>query len=64
MTRNSAWPATGWTVRVPAAWKAELRKRLATGEPSPCDSDAMYPPIDESVRLLSHVINAKAAELA
>jgi len=64
MTRNSAWPATGWTVRVRAAWKPELRKRLATWGPSPCDRDAMYPPIEESVRLLSHVINATAAELA
>lgn len=26
--RISRWPALGWTIRVPAAWKSELRDRL------------------------------------
>ncbi|MCC6496988.1 MAG: FRG domain-containing protein [Propionibacteriaceae bacterium] len=54
--RNTSWPATGWTVRIPKEWKPELRKRLAQWGATPCNRDSMYPPIDESVRLLLRVI--------
>lgn len=54
--RNRSWPSTGWTVRIRREWKEELRDRLATWGVSPCTRDSMYPPIEESVRLLLSVI--------
>jgi hypothetical protein len=48
--RNSCWPATGWTIRVPAEWKPHLRMRLAS-LPEPITLDAMYPPLSEVRRL-------------
>jgi hypothetical protein len=38
--RNTQWPALGWTIRIPSAWKADLRGRLAT---EGITHDSMYP---------------------
>jgi hypothetical protein len=47
---NACWPATGWTIRIPAHWKAHLRTRLNAMD-EPINFDSMYPPISEVRRL-------------
>ncbi|MEU4041144.1 FRG domain-containing protein [Streptomyces antibioticus] len=44
------WPATGWSIRIPASWKRPLRELLAETDP-PITTDSMYPPISEVRRL-------------
>ncbi|MFS8202625.1 FRG domain-containing protein [Streptomyces sp. CWNU-52B] len=44
------WPATGWTIRIPAQWKRDLRSLLAETTP-PITTDSMYPPVSEVRRL-------------
>ena len=48
--RNANWPATGWTIRIPAGWKPDLRDRLARLADS-IREDTMYPPVTEVKRL-------------
>jgi hypothetical protein len=51
MERRSAnWPATGWTIKIDADWKPELRERLAQ-LPDSIAPDTMYPPVTEVKRL-------------
>lgn len=54
---HGSWPAYGWTVRVPKEWKAELRRRLANID-EPITPDSIYPPIDESRRLLVNALKS------
>ena len=49
-TPGSAWPATAWTVGIPAEWKRYLRRKLEL-EPEKLTGDTMYPPVDEVRRL-------------
>lgn len=64
---NSNWSASGWTVRIPAQWKSELRQRLAQLNEymdRPIEKiafDWMYPPVTEITRLATHVAK-KATE--
>jgi len=37
---RTKWPALGWTIRIPAGWKSELRERLKSENIS---HDSMYP---------------------
>jgi hypothetical protein len=46
------WPAVGWTVRIPADWKSELRSRLADRDYT---RDHVYPDYDGCRRLGSYV---------
>jgi hypothetical protein len=46
------WPAIGWTIRIPAEWKSEIRDRLAQ---SGVTRDHMYPDFDGCRRLGIHV---------
>ncbi len=48
--RNKNWPATGWTIRIDAAWKPELRDLLEQCTDS-LRPDTMYPPVTEVKRL-------------
>jgi hypothetical protein len=48
--RNRNWPATGWTIKIDAAWKPELRDRLERCTDS-IRPDTMYPPVTEVKRL-------------
>jgi FRG domain len=48
--RNANWPATGWTIKIEAAWKPELRDWLAH-LPDSIQADTMYPPVTEVKRL-------------
>jgi hypothetical protein len=48
--RNANWPATGWTIKIDAAWKPELRDLLAR-LPDSIQADTMYPPVTEVKRL-------------
>jgi hypothetical protein len=48
--RNQNWPATGWTIKIDAAWKPELRDRLRKCTDS-IRPDTMYPPVTEVKRL-------------
>jgi FRG domain-containing protein len=48
--RNKNWPATGWTLRIEAAWKPVLRQLLAALDDS-IRTDTMYPPLTEVKRL-------------
>jgi hypothetical protein len=48
--RNARWPATGWTVRIEAVWKPDLRERLRNLSES-IRPDTMYPPVTEVKRL-------------
>lgn len=50
---NASWPATGWTVRIDAAWKPLLRERLKA-ESDSIWRDSMYPPLDEVWRLAAY----------
>lgn len=50
---NPSWSASGWSLEIPAAWKAELRTWLR--EEHGIDEDSIYPPVDEVRRLLVHV---------
>jgi hypothetical protein len=45
---SARWPAVGWTVRIPADWKAPIRIRLAKRG---FDVDHMYPDFDGCRRL-------------
>ncbi|MCZ4276480.1 FRG domain-containing protein [Rhodococcoides yunnanense] len=47
------WSATGWTVRIHASWKRDLRRMLA--EKAGISHDTMYPPVTEVRRLATHV---------
>ncbi|UPW15028.1 FRG domain-containing protein [Gordonia amicalis] len=56
---SQAWRASGWTVRIHAAWKAELRDRLSKLK-TDCGIeditfDSIYPPVVEIERLGKHV---------
>lgn len=59
-TRNTCWPATGWTVRIPAAWKPRLRD-LLEDENDSIRRDTMYPPLDEVWRLANYAVVARLA---
>lgn len=48
--RSANWPATGWTIKIDADWKPELRERLAQ-LPDSIRADTMYPPVTEVKRL-------------
>jgi hypothetical protein len=48
--RSKNWPATGWTIKINAAWKPDLRERLAQLGDS-IRADTMYPPVTEVKRL-------------
>ena len=54
-----SWGASGWSVRVHASWKPELRDRLSRLKKDhgieDITFDAMYPPVDEIERLGKHV---------
>lgn len=50
---NNRWPAHGWTVRVKAEWKAELRGKLASLQDR-ITRDSMYPPVGEVKRLATY----------
>lgn len=56
---SQAWGASGWSVRVHASWKPELRDRLSRLKDEQgienITFDAMYPPVDEIERLGKHV---------
>ncbi len=57
---NRSWPATGWTLRIPAMWKRHLRSSLA--QRFNITPDTMYPPIGEVRRLaLAEARNALSA---
>lgn len=58
--RNNNWPATGWTLRIPADWKPDLRIRLAS-LPQSIRADTMYPPLTE-VRRLALSVARRALE--
>jgi hypothetical protein len=48
--RSKNWPATGWTIRIDAGWKPELRGLLEKCADS-IRPDTMYPPVTEVKRL-------------
>jgi hypothetical protein len=50
-TPHRSWNASGWSVRIEAGWKPYLRTLLAN-ELEPITRDSMYPPIEETKRLL------------
>lgn len=52
---NSAWGASGWSIRVPAEWKIDLMHRLAK-EDEPITPDTMYPPLHEVGRLARRLL--------
>lgn len=56
---SQSWGASGWSVRVHASWKPELRSRLSSLKDEhgieDITFDAMYPPVDEIERLGKHV---------
>lgn len=54
------WGAGGWVLRVDAAWKRPLLKRLAALQ-EPISEDTMYPAFTETARLARHVITQTAA---
>lgn len=59
---NQAWPATGWTITIPAEWKPSLRRLLA-GQPESIRWDTMYPPVGEVSRLAKFAATRKVQEL-
>lgn len=63
---SSAWGASGWSVRIHAAWKRKLRDRLSglVSEDSPngIAHDSMYPPVDQIERLGKYVAKSAARE--
>lgn len=62
---HSSWPASGWTIRIPAKWKVEFRNRLTrlneTTEIEKIALDWMYPPVSEIRRLATHVAKSATA---
>ncbi|MGQ4535458.1 FRG domain-containing protein [Dermabacteraceae bacterium P13264] len=50
------WTAVALTIPVPAAFKSEIRDVLR--EEYSIDKDSIYPPIDESSRLLKHIASS------
>src|SRR5699024_10627242 len=56
---SKEWRATGWSVRIYAEWKSELRNKLAglqgTHGIENISEDSMYPPIGQIGRLGKHV---------
>lgn len=52
---NASYAASGWTIRIEAAWKSDLRKRLQDIDP-PITFDSMYPPVTELRRLAAREI--------
>lgn len=58
-TISNAWRASGWSVRVHASWKPELRDRLSglkdDHDIESITFDTMYPPVNEIERLGKHV---------
>jgi len=55
---GTKWPALGWTVRIPAEWKPEIRDRLASDGVT---DDHLFPDFDGSRRLARFVaVNAEA----
>jgi hypothetical protein len=55
---SARWPAIGWTVRIPAEWKDEVRSLLAARRYT---RDHMYPDYD-GCRRLGAFVAARAAE--
>lgn len=52
---HQSWPASGWTIQIPRAWKSPIRDRLAAlGDP--ISRDTMYPPVDEVARLANYAV--------
>lgn len=49
------WTATGLTVRIPGELKPQIRESLKSDDG--ISADSIYPPIDESLRLLKHAAN-------
>lgn len=52
---HQSWPASGWTIRIPSAWKSPIRDRLAALD-DPIRRDTMYPPVDEVARLANYAV--------
>ena len=52
---HQSWPASGWTIEVPSAWKSSIRDRLAALD-DPISRDTMYPPVDEVARLANYAV--------
>lgn len=52
---HQSWPASGWTIQIPSAWKSPIRDRLA-GLPESIRRDTMYPPVDEVARLANYAV--------
>lgn len=56
---SQSWGASGWSVRVHASWKPDLRDRLSRLKDDHgiegITFDAMYPPVNEIERLGKHV---------
>ncbi len=65
---SQSWKASGWSVRIHAAWKPELRKRLASpvrvSDGSTINADSMYPPIAQIERLGRYVARAGARQVS
>lgn len=61
-TPNESYAATGWTIRVPSAWKRPLVKRLATVD-QPITEDSMYPPVTELKRMAARLLRSWPAEV-
>ncbi|MEU5886841.1 FRG domain-containing protein [Streptomyces sp. NPDC047461] len=59
------WPASGWTIRIPAGWKRDLRGLLSEAVP-PITTDSMYPPVSEvrrlAVRMAEHALRASMSK--
>ncbi len=52
---HRSWPASGWTIQIPSAWKSSIRDRLA-GLSDSIRRDTMYPPVDEVARLANYAV--------
>ena len=57
---NQYWGAIGWTVRIKAQWKPQIRRKLANLV-DPISTDSMYPPLGELRRLLVDQVSAAVA---
>lgn len=56
---SQKWPAVGWTIRVPAEWKSDLREMLAEKDYT---RDHMYPDFDGCRRLGAHVARSAVTD--
>lgn len=51
---SSNWVARGWSIRVSAEWKAEIRNRMSKLH-DPMTLDSMYPPLSEVKRIAMRI---------